>query len=913
MIYEAFSLNGTWNMAYAEGVYSDTKLPSDKGFPISNAVPGYWENMTERFQDAPFFGLLKLNPEYGLQRYPMAGTAPDMALPNIVGTFFYSRSFQWEPSELPTELYCGGVQNRVSVWLNGEFLGKHMGYSTPFAMKIPTGLLKAGENTIVLSVSNDVLPGYNDEMVSGLSNRAVNQYTGGVYGDLELRTYSAPLRDAAVLTAPDCETAEVRLTLTSEVQCAWEVLDGSNPILSGTCNGDFTFPTDGLTRWSPENPKLYTLRLTCGDTELVRTFGIRRLTVDGVQLRLNGDPVYLRGICEHCYFPETIAPSQDILFYRNVIRKLKELQFNFIRFHTFVPNEAYMQAADELGILVEVESPTNTALEEWQQIVAFCRRHPCVVMYSCGNERLVDEPYIDHLRECAKAVHSQSDSLFSPLSALRGLEYFFFELERVPMQKKEPFLHDPERFQVVGEFADLYNSYTLGLTSYESLKADREILDSWSAVYQKPRLSHEIGIHGTYTDLSLKQRYEGNRIGETAMFTSLEKHLAAKGLLKRAPLYFQNSVQWQRRLRKHCFESTRICSNMAGFDFLGPIDTHWHTFGYDVGMMNEFYELKPGETLRNVKMYNGTTVLLADLGTDFNFTAGTTLSFDLFISHFGTEDLADTQCTVRLMQGDRCAVMRRTQTGDIARGTVGKLFRVELPLPESANPESYTLYITLESETALIENEWEIYAFPQTEEPEPQNLLIRNGMDADELTKALEEGKDVLLLGGAPFVTLPTSFQIALAGRTQGNLATVIADHPLMNSFPHAGFCGWQFRSLLEDGKAVRFESSDVPFNPIIEVVSSHKFAIRQAALFEFKALNGRLLVCTLNFDPEDPAANWLKTQLISYATSAEFAPQDQLDLHHLRLLIETNGQTAAENANLAVNPNDKTTRRKKK
>ena len=141
MIYEAFSLNGTWNMAYAEGVYSDTKLPSDKGFPISDAVPGYWENMTERFQDAPFFGLLKLNPEYGLQRYPMAGTAPDMALPNVVGTFFYSRSFQWEPSEQPTELYCGGVQNRVSVWLNGEFLGKHMGYSTPFAMKIPPELL----------------------------------------------------------------------------------------------------------------------------------------------------------------------------------------------------------------------------------------------------------------------------------------------------------------------------------------------------------------------------------------------------------------------------------------------------------------------------------------------------------------------------------------------------------------------------------------------------------------------------------------------------------------------------------------------------------------------------------------------------------------------------------------------------
>ena len=913
MIHQSISLNGTWNMAYAEGVYCSEQLPPQEGFPINQAVPGYWENMTERFQNVPFFGLLKLNPEYGLQRYPMAGTAPDMALPTIVGTFFYSRTFQWEGSSDAVELAFGGVQNRVSVWLNGKFLGKHMGYSTPFAMAVPAEYLNPGENTIVLSVSNDVLPGYNDEMVSGLSNRAVSQYTGGVYGDVELRTYTTALRDAVVLTAADCKTAEVRLTLTADAECTWEVLDGDAVLLTGTCNGDFTFSAEGLTCWTPETPKLYTLRVSCGEAVLKRTFGIRRLTVDGLNLQLNGDPVYLRGICEHCYFPETIAPSQDILFYRNVIRKLKELEFNFIRFHTFVPNESYMQAADELGILVEVESPTNTSLEEWKQIVAFCRRHPSVVMYSCGNERLVDEPYIDHLRHCAEAVHSQTDSLFSPLSALRGLEYFFFEPEREPMQKQEPFRHDPERFQKVGEFADLYNSYTLGLTSYESLKADREILDSWSTVYQKPRLSHEIGIHGTYTDLSLKQRYDGNRIGETAMFTSLEKHLAAKGLLSRAPLYFQNSVQWQRRLRKHCFESTRICSTMAGFDFLGPIDTHWHTFGYDVGMMNEFYELKPGETVRNVKMYNGATVLLTDLDTDFNFTSGTTLNFDLFISHFGTEALTDTLCTVRLMQGNRCVITRRAQTGDIARGTVGKLLPVALPLPASETPESYTLYVTLESDNALVENEWELYTFPEVSQPDPQNLLISSGMTAEELTQALEDGKDVLLLGGDPFVTLPTSFQIALAGRTQGNLATVIADHPLMEAFPHEGFCGWQFRRLLEDGKAVRFENAAVPFDPIIEVVSSHKFAIRQAALFEFRALNGRLLVCTLNFDPEDPAANWLLNHLVRYATGKQFQPTNYLDANLLRLLIETNGHNAAENANLAVNPNDKTTRRKKK
>lgn len=906
MIYETFSLNGTWNMAYTEDLYDNTQLPSPEWFPIANAVPGYWEDMQERFQIAPFFRMLKLNPEYGLQRYPIAGTPPDMALPNIVGTFFYTRSFMWDCETDSVALFFGGVQNRVSVWLNGAFLGCHKGYSTPFTIEIPSHCLKSGENTIVLSVSNTVLPGYNGNIVSGITNRAASQYTGGLYGDVELRKYQTPLRDAAVLISPGCSIAEVRLEHTDALECTWEILDGSTVLLTGSCAGNFTFPTEQLMRWSPENPKLYTLRLTSKNATLCRTFGVRHLSVDGFHLTLNSAPYYLRGICEHCYYPLTVNPSQDIRYYRNLIRKLKELGFNFIRFHTVVPNEVYMQAADELGMLVEVESPNNTTLEEWAQIVAFCRRHPSVVMYCCGNELLMDEAYIDHLRQCGAIVHAQTDALFSPQNALQGLEYFFVEPERESLLRDTPLLHDPERFRTVGEFTDVYNSYTLGLTSYCSLQADRDTLDSWSSVYQKPRISHEIGIHGTYTDLSLKSRYAGTRIGNTQMFSSLEDHLRSKGLLQRAPMYFQNSSQWQRRLRKHCFESTRLCSTMAGYDFLGPIDTHWHTFGYDVGMMNEFYELKPGETVENVRRYNSATVLLTDLGTDFNITAGSTLSFDVLISHYGAKVLTDTLCTVRLMQQQQCCASCKAKTGNVTTGTVEKLLHVELPIPASTQPEAYTLSVTLECDVAFVENQWEIYAFPETEQPKADHLLISSGMDADALIKALEDGRDVLLLGTEPFVALPTSFQIALAGRTQGNLATVIADHPALSGFPHDGFCGWQFRQLLENGKAVRFENEDVPFDPIIEVVSTHKFAIRQAALFEFRALNGKLLVCGLNFDPKDPAANWLRAQLIRYAASDAFMPGAYLDAQKLHLLMETTGQNAEQNRNFAANPNDK-------
>jgi hypothetical protein len=112
MHYTGYSLNGDWEMNYAEQIYTGTENPWSKGASavdsdeysgtekawdrdpvLSNVVPGYWEDMTEIFaMQTPYFMNIRTNPEYGLQRYPLAGFAPEMALPNGGGNFFYRRS-----------------------------------------------------------------------------------------------------------------------------------------------------------------------------------------------------------------------------------------------------------------------------------------------------------------------------------------------------------------------------------------------------------------------------------------------------------------------------------------------------------------------------------------------------------------------------------------------------------------------------------------------------------------------------------------------------------------------------------------------------------------------------------------------------------------------------------------------------
>ena len=187
----------------------------------------------------------------------------------------------------------------------------------------------------------------------------------------------------------------------------------------------------------------------------------------------------------------------------------------------------------------------------------------------------------------------------------------------------------------------------------------------------------------------------------------------------------------------------------------------------------------------------------------------------------------------------------------------------------------------------------------------PTPPLVVSDISRDGLLAAMERGERVLLLGAGPFKSLPTTYRIGLAGRCSGNYATAIMPgHPALAGLPHDGFCGWQFRRLMEGGRAVQLEAG-IPFDPIIDVASSEKFPIRQSALFEYRVGEGRILVCSFAFHEDDPAARWLKDRLVEYAASDSFAPTHALSLGQLRAVIDAPLLTGEGNRNKARNPND--------
>ena len=153
MLYNAFSLDGDYVMDYTEEDYTSESVPemTKSASAVKGAIPGYFEDMTAKFQRTNFYGKIRVNPEYGAQHYPITGVAPDMALPNVYGTFFYFRKFNLETLADGVTIAFPQVHIATAVWLNGRFLGRHIGYSTHFEIEVPKDALQLGENELCIA------------------------------------------------------------------------------------------------------------------------------------------------------------------------------------------------------------------------------------------------------------------------------------------------------------------------------------------------------------------------------------------------------------------------------------------------------------------------------------------------------------------------------------------------------------------------------------------------------------------------------------------------------------------------------------------------------------------------------------------------------------------------------------------
>ncbi|MEA4824105.1 MAG: hypothetical protein VB111_08350 [Clostridiaceae bacterium] len=856
-------LSGAWSCAYTAP--GEAAMP--KAFPGTIRVPGYWDDQSAAFEDfSPV-----TNPDYIPVVYPMPDT-PDASLPYIVGTVWYQRRFTLDEPTPCAVLELAGVCTGVRVWANGAYVGQAFSYSVPHRFSLD-GYLQKGENTLLLAVDND------PHGRLGCVTRGFKGFSGGITRAVTLRaTGKCRIADAAAFARDEkFFTLDVLFDGdTSNAEISYKICDGLHVLKEGN------FPLDGaslrrdilslgLARWSETDPRVYECKITLRNRDgvcdrLTVPLGLRSFRRDKTRLTLDGVPVFLRGATEHAYYPETCTPPADVETYLEKLGILKGYGFNFLRFHTSVPNEEYMTAADALGFFIQVEAPVNCDLSEWEDILRFTRRHPSVAVLCGGNEELLDEDKIAALAREARLAHTLAPAtLCNPQEALRGIEYGWSDADMGDCVD-EPSAHNPKRLAALKTFSDVFGQFTWGFLSYGSTDGENHELDRRLAVYERPCLAHEMGIYGGYFDFSLEKRYEGTRIG-TDMYAKAREYLEREGLFDRWEQFYRNSSALMASVRKQNVETARKCRLLAGFDYLGAIDYHWHRTGYPCGILSEFYEEKPYSPRAEVLSWNSPTVLLWDHCNRFTYYSGDQMECTLLVSRFDLSDLPSGTVTWMLTDAhgasEGCGI---TETAEVPNGSVAEVcaFRVRLPAKEG----KYTLSTVLTSEESPIRNRWTLWCFDRAEKTVPANVRVTDTLtDAD--VAALERGARILLTSAHPLPSEETAFQPMCAGRPHGVAASVIHPHPALDAFPHDGWCDWQFKTLLDGGTAVRYGAPSAPamdaaFAPIVELVTGFKNIDRLAAVAEFGVGEGRLLICglVLGDAPEQVA---LRARLMTY------------------------------------------------
>ena len=147
--------------------------------------------------------------------------------------------------------------------------------------------------------------------------------------------------------------------------------------------------------WSLGEPNLYQLRseLFVGERQIDRTdtrFGIRDIRFDpGHGFFLNGKPVKLLGTANHQDHAGVGIGIPDSL-HRWRVAQLQEMGSNAWRSAHNPPATALLDACDEMGMLMIVEQRINSssdeAVSELERTIRRDRNHPCVILWSLGNE-----------------------------------------------------------------------------------------------------------------------------------------------------------------------------------------------------------------------------------------------------------------------------------------------------------------------------------------------------------------------------------------------------------------------------------------------------------------------------------------------------------------------------------------------
>lgn len=307
-----------------------------------------------------------------------------------------------------------GIANRAQFFIDGSEIAESRGAYLPCIVEL------ANRNACVLTILVDAA---EDPSFPPFGNTVDYLTFCGIYRTVTLIIHEETMFTFLGLDSPtsDCVILKGRAVNSDHLPVEAVLYDGTTRLgKAGTkvAEGRFTLRLEHLSleTWSVDRPRLYTLEVRLGEKDCRRIrFGSRtaKFTKDG--FLLNGKPLFLVGLNRHQDFPY-LGYAASASLQREDVVQLKALGINLVRTSHYPQDPSFLDACDELGLLVFEEIPgwqhigdsqswRQACLDAVKQMIERDYNHPSIILWGVRiNESMDDDALYQPSNELAHAL-----------------------------------------------------------------------------------------------------------------------------------------------------------------------------------------------------------------------------------------------------------------------------------------------------------------------------------------------------------------------------------------------------------------------------------------------------------------------------------------------------------------------------
>ncbi len=341
-----------------------------------------------------------------------------------------------------------GVMQEATVWVNGTLVKKHFGGYLPFVVDLTDHITHENDNEILIKVVNTdnptIPPG------KPLKDLDFNTY-GGIYRNVHListnKTYitdavaAQKVNGGGVLvhfdsisksiakgivkihvknTSSKNETVKALVTFLDHNGNRHSFSSPKVVVAKGTDKHIVqSVAITDPTLWSPDAPNLYAVDAQIVSSNNTRTLdqvhfktGIRKIELNKNGFFLNGKKQFITGTNRHQEYPYVGYAISDNANYRDAF-KIKQAGFDFVRLSHYPQTKSFLNACDELGLMVmncipgwqffEEGAFEENAYKDIRDFIRNDRNHPSVIFWENSlNESGMSDAFMQNANRIAK-------------------------------------------------------------------------------------------------------------------------------------------------------------------------------------------------------------------------------------------------------------------------------------------------------------------------------------------------------------------------------------------------------------------------------------------------------------------------------------------------------------------------------